>query len=389
MPRWLYYLLILVVIAPLIQIVGGSQQETAIFIFSALSLIPLAAIIGRATEDLEYYVGPIAGGLLNATFGNAPELIIGLFAIQQGLLSVVKASIVGSVIGNALLVLGGSLAVGGWRFGRQFFSNRDAGQYCAMMLMGVAGFLIPFVASLSIKDTGSIRSISIGIAVILLVVYLMYLALHVFGVRAKRRNPTHRLHRYALPRDDDDGEEEKRVEEEGRRRAATGGLSPSRSEEERRKLPRPWLSVLMLVGATLATAWNSELLVGAIEPVAKGIGWSPVFIGLVIIPIVGNAAEHSSALLVAYQDRIDLSMAIAAGSSIQVATFVAPLLILISLFYSHPLDFIFQPLEIALLGIATILFTIVSLDGESTWLAGVQLIAVYVMACIVFFVLPG
>src|SRR6266566_5022041 len=139
MPRWFYSLLVLAVVAPILALVGGSQQETAIFVFSALSLIPLAAIIGRATEDLAHYVGPIAGGLLNATFGNAPELIIGIFALRSGLIPVVKASIAGSVIGNALLVLGGSLAIGGWRFGRQYFSNRDAGQYSAMLLMSLAG----------------------------------------------------------------------------------------------------------------------------------------------------------------------------------------------------------------------------------------------------------
>jgi len=145
----------------------------------------------------------------------------------------------------------------------------------------------------------------------------------------------------------------------------------------------------MLLGATLFTAWNSELLVGSIEPVAHYLGWSTIFIGLVIIPILGNAAEHSSAILVAYRDRIDLSMAIAAGSSIQVATLVAPLLVFIGLFIGQPLDLVFQPMELVLLGLATLLFTFVSLNGESTWLAGVQLIAVYIMACVVFFLLPG
>lgn len=389
MPRWLYYLLVLAVIAPILTLFGGSQQATAIFIFSALSLIPLAAIIGRATEDLEYYVGPIAGGLLNATFGNAPELIIGVFALQHGLVSVVKASITGSVISNSLLVLGGSLALGGWHYGRQYFSNRDAGQYSAMMLMAVAGFLIPFIASLSLKDAGRLQSISTGMATILLIVYVLYLALHVFGIRSKRRNPRHRLRKLFVPKsrmEEDEDEEEDKEEE---RVAATGGLAASAHEEEQVRRPRLWLSALMLLVATVATAWNSELLVGTIEPVAQNFGWSPAFIGLVIIPIVGNAAEHSSAMLMAYRDRVDLSMAIAAGSSIQVAAFVAPLLVFISIFMGMPLNLIFTPLELVLLGLATILFTIISLDGESTWLGGLQLIAVYLMGCIVFFVLPG
>src|SRR5689334_24997371 len=166
MSRWLYYLLGLAVIAPLIDLIWGSQQVTAIFIFSAIGLIPLAALIGRATENLEYHVGPIAGGLLNATFGNAPEIIIGIFAIQHGLITVVKASITGSIISNALLVLGGSLALGGWRWGEQYFNNRDAGQYSAMMVMAVAGLLIPFTASLAVKDSGSIQVISDAVSVI-------------------------------------------------------------------------------------------------------------------------------------------------------------------------------------------------------------------------------
>src|ERR1700724_3336297 len=158
MSRWLYYLLGLAVVAPAINLIWGSQQAPlAIFICTTLALIPLAALIGRATEDLEYYVGPIAGGLLNATFGNAPELIIGIFALQEGLISVVKASITGSIISNALLVLGSSLALGGWRWGKQYFNARDAGQYSAMMVLAVAGMLIPTTAPLVIKDVGRIQ----------------------------------------------------------------------------------------------------------------------------------------------------------------------------------------------------------------------------------------
>src|SRR5438105_4361855 len=189
MPRWFYYLLITAIFAPIIALIWGQQQEMAIFICSALALIPLAALIGHATEDLEYYVGPIAGGLLNATFGNALELIIGIFAVQHGLLSVVKASIMVSIISNALLVLGGSLALGGWRWREQYFNNRDAGQYSAMMVLAVAGLLIPSTASLLVKDTGRLQSISIAISIILLLVYAMYLALHICHVRATRRSP--------------------------------------------------------------------------------------------------------------------------------------------------------------------------------------------------------
>ncbi len=380
MPRWLYYLLIMALVAPIISLVWGSQQELAIFITSALGLIPLAALIGRSTEDLEYYVGPIAGGLLNATFGNAPELIIGIFALQEGLISVVKASITGSIISNSLLVLGSSLALGGWRWGKQYFSARDAGQYTAMMILAVASLLIPATATLAIQDAGRMQSISVAISVILLLVYVMYLALHVFHVRSTRRNPSRKT---TVPVTAPLIDEPEEVE------AVTGGVDPHEREEPHRKPPRLRLTLAVLAVATVGTAWNSELLVGAITPVTRLLGWSPVFIGIVIIPIIGNAAEHSSALYIALRDRVDLSMAIAAGSSIQVATFVAPLLVLISLFYSTPLNLVFQPLELVILAVAAILFAFISLDGESTWLAGVQLMAVYIMACVVFFFIRG
>src|SRR5215471_15462869 len=167
MPRWLYYLLIMAVIAPVISLIWGQQQETAIFICSAIGLIPLAALIGRSTEDLEYYVGPIAGGLLNATFGNAPEIIIGIFALQQGLITVVKASITGSIISNSLLVLGSSLALGGWRWGKQYFNARDAGQFSTMMVLAVAGLLIPSTSSFVVKDSGHVQTISIAVAIVM------------------------------------------------------------------------------------------------------------------------------------------------------------------------------------------------------------------------------
>ncbi|MFL5700660.1 MAG: calcium/proton exchanger [Ktedonobacteraceae bacterium] len=380
MPRWFYYLLIMAIVAPIINLIWGQQQEMAIFICSAISLIPLAALIGRATEDLEYFVGPIAGGLLNATFGNAPEIIIGIFALQQGLISVVKASIAGSIISNILLVLGSSLAIGGWRWGKQYFSARDAGQYSAMMVLAVSSLLIPFTATTVIKDAQSIQSFSVAIAVVLLLVYIMYLSMHVFHVRSSRRNPTRRG-KYAPPPPPANTEDEE-VE------AVTGNPDP-RQVNPQRIPPKPWLAGLMLLIATIGTAWNSELLVGAITPVASQLGWSKVFIGLVIIPIVGNAAEHSSALYIAFKDRVDLTMAIAAGSSIQVATFVAPLLVLVSLFYTTHLDMVFHPLELVILALASILFALISLDGESSWLAGIQLVALYVIACIVFFFIPG
>jgi len=366
MSRWLYYLLVLAVIAPLVYLIWGPQQVTAIFVFSAIGLVPLAALIGRATENLEYHVGPIAGGLLNATFGNAPEIIIGISALQHGLITIVKASITGSIISNSLLVLGSSLALGGWRWGKQYFSARDAGQYSTMMVLAVAGLLIPSTSTLIVKNSGHVQAISIAISIILLFVYAMYLALHVFHIRAERR-----------PR----GGQEKTSDE------ALPEVEALKVEKQ--APPNLWLSVLLLIVSTIGAAVNSELLVSSIEPITIQYGWSQVFIGIVIIPIVSNATEHGTALVIALKDRVDLSMAISAGSSIQVATFVAPLLVLISLFFSTPLNLVFQPLELAILALATILFPLISLDGESTWLEGIQLMAVYLMACFVFFFVPG
>jgi Ca2+:H+ antiporter len=380
MPRWLYYSLGMAVVAPAIDLIWGSQQAPlAIFICSTLALIPLAALIGRATEDLEYYVGPIAGGLLNATFGNAPELIIGIFALRDGLIRVVQASLTGSIISNSLLVLGSSLALGGWRWGRQYFNARDAGQYSAMMLLAVAGLLIPTTGSLVIQAKGRLQEVSVAISIVLLVVYALYLVAHVFRVRVERRSPKQRGKTVKLT--EPTSEDDEQVE------AVTGQADPRQLGEQRP--PKLWLTLAALAVATIGTAWNSELLVGTIEPVTHLLGWSPVFVGLVIIPIVGNAAEHSSAIYIALRDRVDLSMAIAAGSSIQVATFVAPLLVIVSGFFAQPLPLVFHPLELVILGVAVLLFSIVSLDGESSWLAGVQLVAVYLIACIVFFFIPG
>ncbi|GAC1675131.1 MAG: calcium/proton exchanger [Ktedonobacteraceae bacterium] len=360
---------------------------TVIFVFAALSLIPLAALIGLATENLAHYLGPTAGGLLNATFGNAPEIIIGIFALRQGLIFVVKASIAGSIISNALLVLGGSFAIGGWRWGRQYYNSRDVGQFSAMLVLSVAGLLIPFTASIDIPQPELRELISVGISIVLLAMYVAYLSFHVFRWHSRRRNPrnyyrgkpriTRPLH-LDLERSD---------AEESEVNPMSGGVDLR--ETEVAPLQPLWITLVLLLLATIGTAWNSELLVGTIVPVASQLGWSPFFISLVIIPIVGNAAEHSSALLVAYKDRIQLSIAIAAGSSIQVATLVAPILVLISLFYPRHLDLVFQPLEIGLLALAALLFRFVCIDGETTWLAGLQLLAVYLMACIVFFFLPN
>ncbi len=420
MARWLYWLLLAVPLAVLAHFLGWS--EVIVFVASAVGLIPLAGLIGQATEELAERVGPLVGGLLNATFGNAPELIIGIAALSSGLLDVVRASITGSIIGNTLLVLGTALLAGGWHNGRQYFDARNAGQYASMLALAVIGLVLPALAEaigLSGGEGGrgpvvNIDAISIAFAVILLISYVAYLAYTVFHVRDKPRRAPEDVREGEIPSPEEEGpplvppsavladEQQKELVEEARAAHAKAHSSSASAEDARHpsKARHPkhhtrrrvtwndvWRPVVLLAGATVATAFVSELLVGAIEPVTEQFGWSQIFVGLIIIPIVGNAAEHSSAIMMALRDHIDVSMAITAGSSIQVALLVAPVLVLVSFPLNQPLDLLFRPLELVIFGLATFLFPLISLDGESTWLEGLLLLAFYLMVGVVAFYL--
>jgi Ca2+:H+ antiporter len=426
MARWLYWLLAAVPLAILAGLLHW--PETLIFVAAAVGLIPLAGLIGLATEELAEQVGPLVGGLLNATFGNAPELIIGIAALSAGLLDVVRASITGSIIGNTLLVLGTALLIGGWRNGRQYFDARNAGQYASMLALAVIGLVLPALANTVGQSERSgnggpainIDAISIAFAVILLISYAAYLAYTVFHVRDKPRREQQDIREGEVPAPEEDGpplvppsavladeQQEELVQEARRARgkvhpaaSSRGKAHPKASSPVARKHPatKPrsrkgiawkeiWRPVTLLAGATVATAIVSELLVGAIVPVTEQFGWSQIFVGLIIVPIVGNAAEHSSAIQMALKDRIDVSMAITAGSSIQVALLVAPVLVLVSFPVGQPLDLLFRPLELVIFGLATFLFPLISLDGESTWLEGLLLLAFYLMVGVVAFFL--
>ncbi|HEY7347511.1 MAG TPA: hypothetical protein VH599_04275 [Ktedonobacterales bacterium] len=418
MARWLYWLLLAVPIAFLAWIFNWS--EILVFVASAIGLIPLAGLIGLATEELAEQVGPLVGGLLNATFGNAPELIIGIAALSSGLLDVVRASITGSIIGNTLLVLGTALLIGGWRNGRQYFDARNAGQYASMLALAVIGLVLPALANtVGLSESGegllhpkvNIDAISIAFSAILLISYGAYLAYTVFHVRDKPRREPEDVREGEIPAPEEEGpplvppsavladEQQKELVEEARAaRAKTHAAahpatakSASKGHHTRKRISfkEIWRPVVLLAGATVATALVSELLVGAIEPVTEAFGWSQVFIGLIIVPIVGNAAEHSSAITMAVKDRIDVSMAITAGSSIQVALLVAPVLVLVSfpLNPNQPLDLLFKPLELVVFGLATFLYPLISLDGESTWLEGLLLLSFYLMVGVVAFYL--
>ncbi len=416
MARWLYWLLLAVPLAFLADILGWS--EVLVFALAGIGLIPLAGLIGMATEELAEQVGPLVGGLLNATFGNAPELIIGIVALHAGLLDVVRASITGSIIGNALLVLGTALLIGGWRHGRQYFDARNAGQYASMLALAVIGLVLPALAQ-TVGQSGTvdekhpiinIDAISIAFAVILLISYIAYLAYTVFHVRDKPRHSPAEVREGAIPALEEgpplvppspvlaEEQEEELAEEAMAAQARSGTAGPATPSEKsvappvashhrQRSMKEIWRPMVLLAGATVATAIVSELLVGAIEPVTEQLGWSQLFIGLIIIPIVGNAAEHSSAIQMALKDRVDVTMAITAGSSIQVALLVAPVLVLVSFLFINPLDLLFRPLELAIFGLATFLFPLISLDGESTWLEGLLLVAFYMMVGVVAFFL--
>ncbi len=441
MARWLYYLLLAVPLAFLAEFLHWSP--VLVFAFSAISLIPLAGLIGFATEEVAELVGPLVGGLLNATFGNAPELIIGIVAVRAGLLEVVRASITGSIIGNTLLVLGMAIFAGGWRNGRQYFDARNAGQYASMLALAVVGLVLPALANTVGQETAAedhkgivnIDAISSLVAVVLLISYIAYIAYTVFHVRDKQHHAPKDVREGEIPEGEEEGpplvppsavlaeeQMEELAREEQAERAArrktgkkqrtavaatqSGARENSESPEKAgraKKEAQPahgasgrfswkaaWRPVTLLGVATVATAIISEFLVGAIEPVTEQLGWSQLFVGLIIVPIVGNAAEHSSAVTMALKNRMDVCMAIAAGSSIQVALLVAPVLVLASFLVGqagHPLDLVFRPIELAVFGLASFLFALISLDGESSWLEGMLLLSFYAMVGVIAYFL--
>jgi Ca2+:H+ antiporter len=336
-------------------------SPTAIFITAALGIIPTAALMGLATEELATRSGPGIGGLLNVTFGNAPELIIALFALAEGLHEVVKASIVGSIIGNVLLVLGASMLVGGIGRRSQTFNATAASAQSAMLLLAAAALMMPAIFELvegkglpsptaELVNYGStVENLSLAVAIVLIGTYVAGLF---FSLRTHRDlfNPP-----YA------------EQEEEG------FGWSVRRS-------------VLMLFIAGLTVGLMSEILVGSISEASESVGLSEFFIGVIVVAIVGNAAEHWVAVLVAYKDKMDLSVNIAIGSAAQIALFVAPVLVIASFFVGPgPLPLVFNGFELGAILLAILIANTVTSDGESNWFEGVQLLALYAIAGIAFY----
>jgi len=349
----IWTVLLLLVPITLVLEFGGIGGHTAVFVSSALALVPLAAVLGRATEEAAIYTGPRIGALLNATLGNAAELIITIVALREGLVDVVKASIAGSIIGNILVVLGLSLFLGGLRNGTQRFDARSAGTNATMLMLAVAALTIPAVFDLAGGERRpseqDIEFLSDGLAVILIALYVLYL---IFSLR--QTSP---------------------AEEAQQQETHTASM----------RLP---VALGILVAATIAIVFMSEILVGAIEPTTESWGLSQLFVGVMLVPLVGNIAEHLVAVQVAVGNKMDLSLGIAVGSGLQIALFVTPVLVLVGLLIGQPMTLVFNSYELVALIAASLIAVLISLDGESNWLEGAELVALYLMFGIAFYFVP-
>ncbi len=346
--KYLYILLVFVPITIVGKIMGVS--DAMLFAFSSLAIIPLAGLMGKSTDTIACYCGQKIGGLLNATFGNATELIIAFVAMKEGLFDVVKASLAGSVIGNILLVLGASMFFGGLKFKTQSFNKSSINITASMLLFAVLGLSIPAIFTHTMPEnslTSQLEGLNIIIAVLMLVVYLMQF---VFSFVT---------HRYLYEETVPEGEEEK----------------PSSA------LP---VAIGILVASTVCIAVLSEIFVGTIEPMAESAGLSKTFVGIILVPIIGNAAEHSSAILMALRNKMNAAVEIALGSSLQIILFVVPVLILLSLLFT-PMSIVFTPFELVAVTASVLIANRVASDGESNWLEGLQLITVYLMIGAAFF----
>jgi Ca2+:H+ antiporter len=359
--KYLNLLLIFCVVAIVAELAGWNPL--IVFVASGLALIPLAGLIGQATEALATHVGPRVGGLLNATLGNAAELIITIVAIREGvvnpavrdkLLELVRASLTGSILGNILLVLGFSILLGGLRHGIQKFNRTHAGVNSTLLLLAVAAMIIPSLFSHTIDQVNhaAVEYLSLGVAGVMIVLYILALAFQ--------------FNRPA----------ELTYDEEF---AAAKQQAPHWSVRK---------AGIVLVLSTVAIAWMSEILVGTVEHLVTEIGIPSFFLGIIIIPIIGNVAEHLVSVQVALKNKMELSLAISVGSSLQIALFVAPLLVFISLLMGNPLTLVFNQFELIALMVAVLIAGWVSMDGESNWLEGAMLLAIYAIIGLAFFWLP-
>ncbi|XWK90288.1 MAG: calcium/proton exchanger [Phormidium sp.] len=342
--------------------------EIVIFITSALAILPLAAWMGTATEEIAVVVGPSLGGLLNATFGNATELIIGLVALNAGFINVVKASLTGSIIGNLLLVMGLSMLLGGLRYKEQEFQPIVARVNASSMNLAVIAMLLPTMVNYTSQgiSQSTMQTFSSAVAIVLIIVYGLTL---LFSMR------THTYLYDAGVADVDPGELE--------------ALADSNLADEKSggKVNLPlWIGILL--ACTLMVAVESELLVDSLEVATESLGLTALFTGVIIVPIVGNAAEHATAVTVAMKNKMDLSVSVAVGSSLQIALFVAPVLVLAGYVFGQPMDLDFNPFELVAVAVSVLIANSISSDGRSNWLEGTLLLAAYIVLGLAFYFHP-
>ncbi len=348
----------------------GEWGALIIFSTAGLAIVPLAAWMGRATEEIAVVTGPAIGGLLNATFGNATELIIALIALRAGLVDVVKASLTGSIVGNLLLVMGLSMLLGGLRFKEQTFQPVVARMNASAMNLAVIALLLPTAIHVTSEglDVTEIQHLSMSVAVVLILVYGLTL---LFAMK------THSyLYDVGIAEFEPETEASSDVSNSTEAHSAPIGESaPSRLLF--------WIGVLLM--ATLAVAVESELLVDSLEAATEQLRLTPLFTGVILLPIIGNAAEHATAVTVAMKDKMDLSVSVAMGSSLQIALFVAPVLVLVGWATGQPMDLDFNPFELVAVAVAVLIANSISSDGQSNWLEGTLLLAAYALIALAFF----
>ena len=335
---------------------------SVVFITSGLAIVPLAAFMGTATEEIAVVAGPSLGGLLNATFGNATELIIALIALNAGLVNVVKATITGSIISNLLLVMGFAMLLGGLRYKEQDFQPVIARVNASSMNLAVIAILVPTAVDATSTGIGeaTLQKLSVAVAIVLILVYGLTL---LFSMKT---------HSYLF----DVGVAEMEGEE--------SNLAKEDTEEK----PNLTLWISVLLGVTLLVAGESELLVETLEEATAQLGLSTLFTGVILLPVIGNAAEHATAVTVAMKNKMDLSVSVAVGSSLQIALFVAPVLVLAGWFMGQPMDLDFNPFELVAVAVSVLIANSISSDGNSNWLEGTLLLATYVVLELAFFFHP-
>jgi Ca2+:H+ antiporter len=343
--------------------------ETNVFILAGLAIVPLAAFMGTATEEIAVVAGPNLGGLLNATFGNATELILAYIALKEGLIEVVKATITGSIIGNLLLVMGFAALLGGLRFKEQKFQPVAARLNASAMNLGVVAILLPTALQYTSSGVSEsvIQNLSVAVAIVLIGVYGLSL---LFSMRT---------HAYLY----DVGVAENAAVQDESLGTNEESLTPTEPEKPNLLL---WVGVLLAV--TLGVAIESELLVESLEVATESLGLTALFTGVILLPIIGNAAEHATAVTVAMKDKMDLSMSVVMGSSLQIAFFVAPVLVILGWALGQPMDLNFNPFELVAVLVAVLVVNSISSDGSTNWLEGVLLLATYAIIALAFYFHP-